>query len=62
MFHCKLKRAGAVIFMTMWLDDMARGLGATVSVGLEKYQPEPGAYGGSSGGHHHHHGHDDDHH
>ncbi|WP_272669226.1 urease accessory protein UreE [Providencia sp. PROV178] len=45
------------------LDDMARGLGATVSVGLEKYQPEPGAYGGSSGGHHHHHhDHDDYHH
>lgn len=44
------------------LDDMARGLGATVSVGLEKYQPEAGAYGGSSGGHHHHHGHDDHHH
>ncbi|WP_272677779.1 urease accessory protein UreE [Providencia sp. PROV019] len=46
------------------LDDMARGLGATVSVGLEKYQPEPGAYGGSSGGHHHHHHHHDhdDHH
>lgn len=39
------------------LDDMARGLGATVVVGLEKYQPEPGAYGGSSGGHHHHHDH-----
>ncbi|MBV2189618.1 urease accessory protein UreE [Providencia rettgeri] len=44
------------------LDDMARGLGATVSVGLEKYQPEPGAYGGSSGGHHHHHHDHDDHH
>ncbi|WP_369308591.1 urease accessory protein UreE [Providencia rettgeri] len=44
------------------LDDMARGLGATVCVGLEKYQPEPGAYGGSSGGHHHHHHHDDHHH
>ncbi|QQE92603.1 urease accessory protein UreE [Providencia rettgeri] len=47
------------------LDDMARGLGATVSVGLEKYQPEPGAYGGSSGGHHHHHhqhDHDEHHH
>ena len=29
---------------------MARGLGANVVVGLEKYQPEPGAYGGSSGG------------
>lgn len=44
------------------LDDMAHGLGATVSVGLEKYQPEPGAYGGSSGGHHHHHHDHDDHH
>ncbi|MEQ5286018.1 MULTISPECIES: urease accessory protein UreE [Providencia] len=44
------------------LDDMARVLGATVSVGLEKYQPEPGAYGGSSGGHHHHHHDHDDHH
>ncbi|MEX9870042.1 urease accessory protein UreE [Providencia huaxiensis] len=44
------------------LDDMARGLGATISVGLEKYQPEPGAYGGSSGGHHHHHHDHDDHH
>ncbi|UPS62209.1 MULTISPECIES: urease accessory protein UreE [Providencia] len=44
------------------LDDMARGLGAIVSVGLEKYQPEPGAYGGSSGGHHHHHHDHDDHH
>ncbi|AYY79427.1 MULTISPECIES: urease accessory protein UreE [Proteus] len=46
------------------LDDMARGLGASVVVGLEKYQPEPGAYGGSSSGghHHHHHDHDDQHH
>lgn len=44
------------------LDDMARGLGANVVVGLEKYQPEPGAYGGSSGGHHHHHHSHDDHH
>lgn len=40
------------------LDDMVLGLGAKVVVGLEKYQPEPGAYGGKSGGHHHH----DDHH
>lgn len=36
------------------LDDMVLGLGAKVVVGLEKYQPEPGAYGGKSGGHHHH--------
>lgn len=39
------------------LDDMARGLGATVVVGLEKYQPEAGAYGGATGGHHHSHHH-----
>ncbi|OAT26147.1 urease accessory protein UreE [Proteus myxofaciens] len=39
------------------LDDMVLGLGAKVVVGLEKYQPEPGAYGGKSGGHHHDHHH-----
>nr|ALA55550.1 urease accessory protein UreE [Providencia rettgeri] len=43
-------------------NDLGRGLGATVRLGLEKYQPEPGAYGGPSSGHHHHHGHDDHHH
>ncbi|EEZ39286.1 urease accessory protein UreE [Photobacterium damselae subsp. damselae CIP 102761] len=36
------------------LDDMVRGLGAQVIVEQEKYQPEPGAYGGTTGGHHHH--------
>jgi len=30
------------------LDDMVRGLGAQVIVEQEKYQPEPGAYGGWS--------------
>ena len=39
------------------LDDMARGLGGYGGGWLRKYQPEPGAYGGSSGGHHHHHDH-----
>ncbi|EJN6960329.1 urease accessory protein UreE [Photobacterium damselae subsp. damselae] len=36
------------------LDDMVRGLGAQVIVAQEKYQPEPGAYGGTTGSHHHH--------
>ncbi|EFO44918.1 urease accessory protein UreE [Vibrio parahaemolyticus AQ4037] len=40
------------------LDDMVKGLGLGVRVERAKYQPEPGAYGGSisgaSHGHHHH--------
>jgi urease accessory protein len=36
------------------LDDMVRGLGLTVEVVEEAFEPESGAYS-SSGGHHHHH-------
>lgn len=43
------------------LDDMVKGLGLGVRIEMAKYQPEPGAYGGSSSagiagsteGHHH---------
>lgn len=38
------------------LDDMVMGLGLTVNVEKQPFQPEPGAYGGSSG-HSHAHGH-----
>ncbi|WP_322804758.1 urease accessory protein UreE [Vibrio alfacsensis] len=39
------------------LDDMVKGLGLGVRVERAKYQPEPGAYGGSTAGssHGHHH-------
>jgi len=37
------------------LDDMVKGLGATVTSELAPFEPEAGAYGGTSGGHHHAH-------
>lgn len=35
------------------LDDMLIGLGLTVTVESQAFQPEPGAYGGTTGGHSH---------
>jgi len=37
------------------LDDMVRGLGATVETGQAPFEPEAGAYQSVSPGHHHHH-------
>lgn len=37
------------------LDDMVRGLGATVETGQAPFEPEAGAYQSASPGHHHHH-------
>lgn len=39
------------------LDDMARGLGATVSCEQAPFEPEAGAYQSAPHGHHHHHHH-----
>jgi urease accessory protein len=36
------------------LEDMLRGLGATLTPMHEPFEPEAGAYGAHGGGHHHH--------
>jgi urease accessory protein len=44
------------------IEDMVRGLGATVELVEAPFDPEGGAYAGGFGHHHHHHGDDDHHH